>query len=69
MGNSRRTRQEFRLSFEKEVVFKRDVLNIIVGPTASGKASLICFLLIRSAIYHENYVDINFDGTTGGNVL
>lgn len=38
-GPSRRTRKAFRLRFDGEVLFQRGKINIIVGPTASGKVS------------------------------
>lgn len=30
-------REQFKLRFDGEVIFKRGLINIIVGPTASGK--------------------------------
>lgn len=38
-GPSKRTRKAFRLRFDGEVLFQRGKINIIVGPTASGKVS------------------------------
>jgi hypothetical protein len=32
-----KTRRPFRLRFDEEVVFKRGCVNLILGPTASGK--------------------------------
>lgn len=36
-GPSKRTRKAFRLRFDGEVLFQGGKINIIVGPTASGK--------------------------------
>ena len=38
-------RRNFRLSIDEEVVFKRGHINLIVGPTGSGKTSLLMALL------------------------
>jgi hypothetical protein len=43
------TRRPFRLRFDEEVVFKRGCVNLILGPTASGKVhgpSSSCPLLL-----------------------
>ncbi len=34
-------REQFFLRFDSEVIFKRGCINIIVGPTGSGKVSII----------------------------
>lgn len=39
------SRQRFRLQIEDELVFKQGVVNLIVGPTGSGKSSLLMALL------------------------
>lgn len=36
-ASARHTRKAFRLRFDGEVLFERGKINIIVGPTASGK--------------------------------
>lgn len=36
-GSNNRTRKSFRLRFDGEVLFHRGEMNLIVGPTASGK--------------------------------
>ena len=42
-----KTRKPFRLVFDEEVVFKQGALNLILGPTASGKVSYInCSLCV-----------------------
>ncbi|KAI5122631.1 hypothetical protein M0805_008718 [Coniferiporia weirii] len=38
-------RKQFELRFDDEVVFKRGHINLIVGPTASGKTSVLMALL------------------------
>lgn len=35
----------FALRFEKELVFQRGAINLILGPTASGKTSVLMALL------------------------
>ncbi len=40
-------REQFFLRFDSEVTFKRGCINIIVGPTGSGKVSLIHQLYAR----------------------
>ncbi|TDL21471.1 P-loop containing nucleoside triphosphate hydrolase protein [Rickenella mellea] len=35
----------FRLHFDREIIFKRGGINLIIGPTASGKTSLLMALL------------------------
>jgi ABC-type multidrug transport system fused ATPase/permease subunit len=39
------SRQKFRLHIEDEVIFKKGAINLIVGPTGSGKTSLLMALL------------------------
>ncbi|KAI5122642.1 hypothetical protein M0805_008726 [Coniferiporia weirii] len=39
------TRKQFKLRFDNEVTFKRGQINLIVGPTASGKTSVLMALL------------------------
>lgn len=39
------SRQAFRLHIDDEVVFKRGAFNLIVGPTGSGKTSILMALL------------------------
>lgn len=38
-------RQPFRLCIKEDVVFKRGALNLIIGPTGSGKTSALMALL------------------------
>ncbi len=44
-GSSQR---KFVLNIEDEVIFKRGSINLVVGPTGSGKTSLLMALLGRS---------------------
>ena len=44
-GSLTPSRREFRLRIEDELVFKRGCFNLIVGPTGSGKTSLLMALL------------------------
>lgn len=39
------SRQNFTLRIEDELIFKRGSLNLIVGPTGSGKTSMLMALL------------------------
>jgi ABC-type multidrug transport system fused ATPase/permease subunit len=39
------SRMSFRLRIEDEIMFRQGALNLIVGPTASGKTSLLQALL------------------------
>ena len=39
------SRRNFRLNLEGEIKFKRDAINLIIGPTGSGKTSLLMALL------------------------
>ena len=39
------SRQTFRLRVDKELVFKRGTFNLIIGPTGSGKTSVLMALL------------------------
>lgn len=41
------TRDRFELRFDDEITFKRDAINIIIGPTASGKVSRTFFSLFH----------------------
>lgn len=50
----RHGRKQFKLRFNGEVVFKRGQINIIVGPTASGKV-WDDLLTIRATIYITRY--------------
>ena len=40
-GLNKRSRKAFRLRFDGEVLFKRSEINLIVGPTASGKVRFL----------------------------
>lgn len=44
-GAATPSRRQFRLHIENEVLFKRGQINLIVGPTGSGKTSLLMALL------------------------
>ncbi len=44
-GSSQR---KFVLNIEDEVIFKRSSINLVVGPTGSGKTSLLMALLGQS---------------------
>lgn len=41
------TRDRFELRFDDEITFKRGAINIIIGPTASGKVSRTFFSLFH----------------------
>lgn len=45
----RNTRERFELQFFDEVSFKRGAINLIIGPTASGKVRKPCWILSCSA--------------------
>jgi type II secretory ATPase GspE/PulE/Tfp pilus assembly ATPase PilB-like protein len=40
----------FTLRIEEEIIFKKNMINLIVGPTASGKTSLLMALLGQYAV-------------------
>ncbi|KAJ6555073.1 hypothetical protein DFH09DRAFT_1318263 [Mycena vulgaris] len=44
-GSSTRSQQEFKLKIDGEVMFERGRINLVVGPTGSGKTSLLMALL------------------------
>ncbi|PPQ81919.1 hypothetical protein CVT24_010441 [Panaeolus cyanescens] len=44
-GDSRPTSRAFRLKIEGELCFRRDCINLIVGPTGAGKTSVLMALL------------------------
>ena len=44
-GSLTPSRRNFRLQMEGEVTFKRGGINLIIGPTGSGKTSLLMALL------------------------
>ncbi|KAJ6555137.1 hypothetical protein DFH09DRAFT_573964 [Mycena vulgaris] len=44
-GSSTRSQQEFKLKIDGEVLFERGRINLVVGPTGSGKTSLLMALL------------------------
>lgn len=44
-GTSTQSRRKFKLRTDDEVFFKRGCINIVVGPTGSGKTSLLMALL------------------------
>lgn len=51
-GTELHTRRRFELQFDGDVIFKKGCLNLIVGPTASGK--------VQSSIpfcYHSHHSD------------
>ena len=39
------SKRDFRLNIENEVIFKKGVINLIIGPTGCGKTSLLMALL------------------------
>lgn len=39
------SRQTFRLHIDDELIFKKGVINLIIGPTGSGKTSMLMALL------------------------
>ena len=45
---NKRARKAFRLRFDGEVLFKRGEINLIVGPTASGKVGFLFNIYIFS---------------------
>lgn len=45
------SRRNFRLRIEQELVFKRGGINLIIGPTGSGKTSLLMALLGTKSSY------------------
>ncbi|KAJ6556823.1 hypothetical protein DFH09DRAFT_1248351 [Mycena vulgaris] len=44
-GANTRSRQEFKLKIDGQVIFERGRINLVVGPTGSGKTSLLLALL------------------------
>lgn len=46
-----RRKREFQIRIEDELIFKRNCINLVVGPTASGKTSLLMALL-GTASFH-----------------
>ncbi|KAJ6610803.1 hypothetical protein B0H10DRAFT_2059064 [Mycena sp. CBHHK59/15] len=44
-GSDTRSQQEFKLNIDGEVLFERGRINLVVGPTGSGKTSLLMALL------------------------
>ncbi|KAJ7690181.1 hypothetical protein B0H17DRAFT_1331449 [Mycena rosella] len=44
-GSNTRSRPEFKLKIDGEVIFERGRINLVVGPTGSGKTSLLMALL------------------------
>lgn len=42
------SRKEFQLHIEEELVFKKNAINLVVGPTGCGKTSLLMALLGKS---------------------
>lgn len=44
-GSLTPSRRKFRLTIDDEVIFRRGKLNLIIGPTGSGKTSLLMALL------------------------
>jgi hypothetical protein len=44
-GTATPSRQLFRLRIEKDLIFKQNAINLIVGPTGCGKTSLLMALL------------------------
>jgi hypothetical protein len=44
-GAATPSRQAFRLHIENELIFKKDAFNLIIGPTGSGKTSMLMALL------------------------
>jgi hypothetical protein len=56
----RHTRERFELHFDGEVTFKRDALNLIIGPTASGKVYYIKIHMLPGT--DKAFADISLDG-------
>jgi len=48
-GSLTPSRRRFRLCIEEELHFKRGCINLIIGPTGSGKTSLLMALLGTSS--------------------
>ena len=44
-GSLTPSRRKFRLQIQEEVIFRRGCTNLIIGPTGSGKTSLLMALL------------------------
>ena len=58
-GSLTPSRRKFRLTLEDKVEFKRGALNLIIGPTGSGKTSLLMALLgeLRRYRYESDVAD------------
>ena len=52
-GSLTPSRRKFRLTIEDEVIFKRNGINLIIGPTGSGKTSILMALLGPSNMNHS----------------
>ncbi|KAF7364934.1 Multidrug resistance-associated ABC transporter protein [Mycena venus] len=50
-GSLTRSQRQFQLKIDGEVLFERGRINLIVGPTGSGKTSLLMALLGRSSFF------------------
>ena len=62
-------RRNFKLTFGKDVIFQRGCINLILGPTASGKVTCAMNVFLFSLLMEVLYVDFGFDGTFEGDVL
>jgi AAA15 family ATPase/GTPase len=49
--------RQYRLQIEGELFFKRESLNLIIGPTGSGKTSLLMALLGMDRFFLQNLTD------------
>jgi hypothetical protein len=56
-----RSTLSFRLRISEKLLFKRGCLNLIVGPTGSGKTSLLLALLGRSFVRGTHCVHLLFE--------
>lgn len=66
-GSISRTRKSFRLRFDSEVLFHRGEVNLIVGPTASGKVRNFFFFPLSEVTKFPS--DFRSNGSFGGDVL
>jgi hypothetical protein len=51
----------FTLRIEEEIIFKKNLINLIVGPTASGKTSLLMALLGQYAVFRAAQSNLILD--------
>ena len=63
-GSLTPSRRKFRLTIDDELIFKRSGINLIIGPTGSGKTSLLmallgiyvpaCLLVLLTYVVHDH---------------